>query len=85
MAKDLPQLLRLRIEIISGTSFPSSFSRPEGQTESLMICSARVSSYLTKLEARLQTKADLRHSVCQLLLDELVGSERTTLTQDMRD
>ena len=80
MAKDFPQLLRLRIEIISGTSCPSSFSRPgggESQVFAVQLC------YITKLEAGLQTQADLSHSISQLFLDQLVCSERATLTEYM--
>ena len=40
--------------------------------KSLLVCS------VTKLEAGLQTQADLRHRIRQLLLYELVSSERST-------
>ena len=80
MAKDFPQLLRLRMEIISGTSCPSSFSRPGGGESQLL---AEELCYITKLEAGLQTQTDLGHSISQLLLDQLVCSERATWTEEM--
>ena len=84
MAKDFPQLLRLRIEIISGTSLPSSFRRPAGGESQMwpgVQCTVQCNN-VTKLKARLETKGDLCDSIRQLLLDQLVGSERTTLRQD---